>query len=166
MLFVSFLRHSHSHFPEGNLVLRIYQRSGAASALPKVNVVTLFIYSYIHRFKTGAGGTILHSPCYVRKQSTPTTKTVAHTLASTSSTPKYYTFLRAQLDLDVLQPARTYDIFFVKPSSNRHVPSEDQSCICLCIGVVGTWQQAHTISSKPFVQIMTNQSKGSGQLLV
>ena len=65
---------------------------------------------------------MVHSPRYVRNQSTPTTKTVVRTYSScvtlfyTEKLPGIYymdtsTFLRAQLDLNVFLPARVSALF-------------------------------------------------------
>ena len=78
-----------------------------------INTILLLInsYKYIVLIRVG---TIAHSPRYVNKQTTPTTKSlVCICLESPSSTPKYYPFLRAQLDFDVFLPARIASFFYV-----------------------------------------------------
>ena len=93
------------------------------SLLHEVKVVMLLLilmYSYI-----------VHFSRHVHKQSTPTTETNGSTHTSkytlAPSTPKYYTFLRAQLELDVVLPARMR-VFFM--TFFRYLPpSEGKSCI-------------------------------------
>ena len=84
--------------------------------------------SLLATYDSGIPGMYMYAK-YTHKQNDST-----FTLASPSSTPKCYTLLRAELDLEVFVPAGMRAFSW---PSNRYVPSEGESCsmctsVCLC----------------------------------
>ena len=103
--------------------------------------------SLLATYDSGIPGMYMYAK-YTHKQNDST-----FTLASPSSTPKCYTLLRAELDLEVFVPAGMRAFSW---PSNRYVPSEGESCsmctsVCLCFVFVFFFLHLRAFIQHPWI---------------